>query len=91
MTYKQIIEKVVKDVLLDFASFRVVLVYWALFLNLLMMYLVAFKGVNYLAFVCSFGALTIVYGFFFASKNNQAVLASKASNTDPTAGDREPE
>lgn len=56
----------------DLQSFRIQLVYWAIIINLLMMYLVAFKGVDYKAFVASFGALTLCYGFYFQSKEKQS-------------------
>ncbi len=70
--YFKLIDNIITNILDDLTHFRVWLVIFAIFLNLLMMYLVAFKGVDYKAFICSFGAITIAYTFYFASKQNQS-------------------
>jgi hypothetical protein len=93
--YAGLVDDFILDFIGDLKSFRVQLVYWALIMNFGTMYLVSFHGVDYKAFVCSFGAVTICYAFYFASKAKQSELEANASPTevsgDPTSNFKDPD
>lgn len=81
MSYKEIINKVFKDILLDLASFRVQLVYFSYLFNAIVLWGVIFHGLDYKALAISYGSLTMVYAFYFQSKQSQAVMEN-AKNSD---------
>ena len=94
MQYKEIIEKITKDLLTDLASLRVWLILAAYAFNGVVLYMVGWRGVDYKLAGISVGLLTAVYMFFFASKHTEAVINSNAVSTvddEPPADDRDPD
>jgi hypothetical protein len=87
MTYKQIIEKITKDLLTDLASLRVWLVIAAYLFNFLTLYLVGWHGVDYKLAGISIALLTAVYTFFFASKHAEAQAKNAAASDDSDDSD----
>lgn len=67
--------KYLKEILLniieDLRSLRLQLLIMAYVYNFFVLYLVAWKNVNYLLSVTSIGLLTCCYAFWFASKHQE--------------------
>jgi len=94
MEFKEIVEKIAKDLLTDLSSLRVWLILAAYAFNGFVLYLVGWHGVDYKLAGISIGLLTAVYMFFFASKSSEAAMKSNAvQNVDdePPSDDRDPE
>ncbi len=76
--YLQLLEDILIDCLKDLKSLRVWLILWAYIFNGVILYLVYLNKADYKLSGIGIGLLTIVYTFFFASKNSQAKMeASK--------------
>lgn len=84
MTYKQIIEKITKDLLTDLASLRVWLVIVAYLFNFVVLYLVGFKHVDYKLAGISIALLTAVYTYWFASKHAQCQFENNKNSDNST-------
>ncbi len=70
--YLKLIDSIFTNILQDLTHFRVWLVIIAICFNLITMWLVAFHNVDYKAFLCSFGAVTIVFTYYFHSKSSES-------------------
>lgn len=87
MKYRQIVEKITKDLLVDLSSLRVWLIILGFAFNVLVLYLVAFHGVDYKIAITSIGLLTAIYYFFFDSKSKEAAAAQAAAEPDTADSD----
>lgn len=78
--YLQLLEDILIDCLKDLKSLRVWLILWAYIFNGVILYLVYAGKADYKLSGIGIGLLTIVYTFFFASKNSQAQMEKKQSD-----------
>ncbi len=70
--YVLLIDAIITDFLKDLSHFRVQLVYVAYLFNLMVLYAVIFRGLDYKSLGISFGVLGTVYLFYFSSKHSEA-------------------
>ena len=84
--YGGLIDDIIHDFAGDLKSFRVQLVYMSYVFNLLVLYGVLFRGLDWKALTISFGTQTVVYAFYFKSKEQQA----KMENAAPDTADADP-
>ena len=89
--YFNLIDSLLQDFLTDLKSFRVQLVYMSYVFNLIVIYAVIFKNLDWKALTVSFGTQTMIYAFFFASKKAEHSSAKDdIENIDPPT-ERDPD
>ena len=90
--YLGLIDEIVTDFLTDLKSHRVVLSWVAIGFNLLVLFFVTFKGLDWKALTVSFPCMMVVYGFYYKSKSDQAQIEanSDSEDTDPST-ERDPD
>ena len=67
----KLIDEIINDFLKDLKSFRCQLIYFAYIFNGVALWAVIFKGIDWKILTVTFAVLTIIYTFFFASKQKQ--------------------
>lgn len=88
----KIIDSIINEFLKDMLSFRVQLVYMSYIFNLIVLYAVVFRNLDWKALSVSFGTQTILYMFYFASKSKQAEMeARQITKEDDIRVERNPE
>lgn len=70
----KLIDDIINDFLKDLKSFRVQLIYAAYIFNLIILWAIIFKGLDWKTLTVSFGMLTIIYAFYFKSKSDQNII-----------------
>jgi len=83
--YLNLLNLLIEDFINDLRSFRVQLIYMSYIFNLLVLYAVIFRNLDWKALTISFGTQTIIYAFYFASKNTEY----NGSNTPQIKEDEE--
>lgn len=92
--YLGLIDDILVDYLADLKSQRQQLIIWAFIMNFVVLYLVYLGKADYKLAATSIGLLTVVYGFFFVSKHNEAVMKNNnpvSVDDEPPADDRDPD
>ena len=93
--YFGLIDDIFIDFLTDLKSLRYQLLLWAWIFNGFVLYAIMFKSLDWKAMTASLGMLTIVYGFYFQSKQKQAEIENgqitSAGESDPPNADRDPD
>ncbi len=92
--YMGLIDDILVDWLTDMKSQRQQLIIWAFIMNFAVLYLVYLGKADYKLAAVSIGLLTVVYGFFFVSKHNEAVMKNNTPisvDDEPPADDRDPD
>lgn len=77
--YVGLIDDVIVDTLVDLKSQRHQLIIWAFILNFLVLFLVYLGKADYKLSAVAMGLLTVVYAFFFKSRDQQAKLEADSA------------
>jgi hypothetical protein len=85
MKYLKLINDIIIDQLVDLKSLRYLLVIAGFVFNIWIINLVAFHNLHYSIAITSIGLLSLIFTYFFASKNKQAEMENqiKIANGDP--------
>lgn len=92
--YLSLIDDIAVDFLTDLKSLRYQLVIWAFVVNFIVLYLIFLGKADYKLAAVSIALLTAVYGFFFVSKHNEAVMNAAAPtsvNDEAPVDERDPD